>query len=48
MGAKGAVLGSALGPIGAIAGGVLGGVLGIFGGRKAMIRQKRINRNATM
>ena len=48
MGVKGAVLGSALGPIGAIAGGVLGGVLGIFSGRKARIRQKRINRNATM
>ena len=48
MGTKGAALGSALGPIGAIAGGVIGGALGIFGGRKAMIRQKRINRNATM
>lgn len=34
------------GPIGAIVGGVLGNVLGIFSGRSAMIRQKRINRNA--
>lgn len=36
------------GPIGAVVGGVLGNVLGIFSGRKAMIRQKRINRNAQM
>ena len=48
-GLKGSVAGLAVGgPIGAIVGGVLGNVLGIFGGRKAMIRQKRINRNAQM
>lgn len=48
-GLKGSVAGFAVGgPIGAVVGGVLGNVLGIFGGRKAMIRQKRINRNAQM
>ena len=48
-GLKGSVAGLAVGgPIGAIVGGVLGNELGIFGGRKAMIRQKRINRNAQM
>ena len=48
-GLKGSVAGLAVGgPIGAVVGGVLGNVLGIFGGRKAMIRQKRINRNAQM
>lgn len=48
-GLKGSVAGFAVGgPIGAVIGGVLGNVLGIFGGRKAMIRQKRINRNAQM
>ena len=48
-GLKGSVAGLAVGgPIGAIVGGVLGNVFGIFGGRKAMIRQKRINRNAQM
>ena len=34
------------GPVGAIVGGILGLGAGIFGGRHAMIRQKRINRNA--
>lgn len=48
MGFKGSAAGLAFGPIGAVVGGVLGTALGIFGGRKAMIRQKRINRNATM
>lgn len=48
-GLKGSVAGFAVGgPIGAVIGGVLGNVLGIFGGRKAKIRQKRINRNAQM
>ena len=48
-GLKGSVAGFAVGgPIGAVIGGVLGNVLGIFGGRKARIRQKRINRNAQM
>lgn len=48
-GFKGSAAGFAVGgPIGAIVGGVLGNVLGIFGGRKAAIRQKRINRNAQM
>lgn len=50
--AAGFSVGMAGGPIGAVVGGVLGGVignvLGIIGGRKAMIRQKRINRNAQM
>lgn len=50
--AAGFSVGMAGGPIGAVVGGVLGGVignvLGIFSGRKAMIRQKRINRNAQM
>ena len=48
-GFKGSAAGFAVGgPIGAVVGGVLGNVLGIFSGRKAMIRQKRINRNAQM
>ena len=48
-GFKGSSAGFAVGgPIGAVVGGVLGNVLGIFSGRKAMIRQKRINRNAQM
>lgn len=47
MGLKGSAAGFLVGgPIGAIAGGVLGHVLGIFGGRRAAIRQGRINRNA--
>lgn len=47
MGLKGSAAGFLVGgPIGAIAGGVLGNVLGIFGGRRAAIRQGRINRNA--
>lgn len=48
MGLKGSAAGFLVGggPIGAIAGGVLGTVLGIFGGRRAAIRQGRINRNA--
>lgn len=47
MGLKGSTAGFLVGgPIGAIAGGVLGSVLGIFGGRRAAIRQGRINRNA--
>lgn len=47
MGLKGSAAGFSVGgPIGAIAGGVLGSVLGIFGGRRAAIRQGRINRNA--
>lgn len=47
MGLKGSAAGFLVGgPIGAIAGGVLGSVLGIFGGRRAAIRQGRINRNA--
>ena len=47
MGFKGSAAGFLVGgPIGAIAGGVLGHVLGIFGGRRAAIRQGRINRNA--
>lgn len=49
MGIKGSAAGFAVGgPLGAVVGGVLGNVLGIFGGRKAMIRQKRINRNNVM
>lgn len=48
-GFKGSATGFAVGgPIGAVVGGVLGNVFGIFSGRKAMIRQKRINRNAQM
>lgn len=48
-GFKGSAAGFSVGgPIGAVVGGVLGNVLGIFSGRKAMIRQKRINRNAQM
>ena len=47
MGLKGSAAGFLVGgPIGAIAGGVLGNILGIFGGRRAAIRQGRINRNA--
>lgn len=47
MGFKGSAAGFAVGgPIGAVVGGVLGNVLGIFGGRRAAIRQGRINRNA--
>ena len=47
MGFKGSAAGFLVGgPIGAIAGGVLGNILGIFGGRRAAIRQGRINRNA--
>ena len=45
-GFKGSGAGWAVGgPLGAILGGILGNTLGIFSGRKAMIRQKRINRN---
>ena len=47
MGLKGSAAGFLVGgPIGAIAGGALGSILGIFGGRRAAIRQGRINRNA--
>ena len=47
MGFKGSAAGFAVGgPIGAVVGGVLGNILGIFGGRRAAIRQGRINRNA--
>lgn len=47
MGFKGSAAGFAVGgPIGAVVGGVLGNVLGIFGGRRAAIRQGRINRNS--
>lgn len=48
-GFKGSATGLAVGgPIGAVVGGVVGNLLGVFSGRKAMIRQKRINRNALM
>lgn len=43
---KGALIGSIGGPVGTVIGGVLGGALGLFGGRRAAIRQGRINRNA--
>ena len=47
MGFKGSAAGFAVGgPIGAVVGGVLGNILDIFGGRRAAIRQGRINRNA--
>ena len=47
MGLKGSAAGLLVGGLpGAIVGGVLGSVLGIFGGRRAAIRQGRINRNA--
>ena len=48
-GFKGSAAGFVVGgPLGAVLGGVLGNTLGIFAGRKAMIRQKRINRNNAM
>lgn len=48
-GFKGSATGLAVGgPIGAVVGGVVGNLLGVFSGRKAMIMQKRINRNALM
>lgn len=48
-GFKGSAAGFAVGgPLGAVVGGAIGNLLGVFSGRKAMIRQKRINRNALM
>ncbi len=48
-GFKGSAAGFSVGgPVGAVIGGLLGNTLGIFAGRKAMIRQKRINRNNAM